>query len=121
MKRVVITGLGITSPLGSTVSDSYKRLQTYQNCIKHWEKLDEYERLNTTLGAFVEGLEIPEHFDRKTRRTMGQVALMATITAEQALKDEINNRPESVDISNVGGAISGSTSSDASSTISSIL
>lgn len=87
MRRVVITGMGITSPLGSSVTESFNRLKTFKNCIQHWDKLDEYERLNTTLGAFVKDFEIPEHFDRKTRRTMGQVSLMATVTAEEALKD----------------------------------
>lgn len=87
MRRVVITGMGITSPLGSTVKDAFERLKTYKNCVEHWEKLDEYERLNTSLGAFAKGFEIPEHFTRKVRRTMGNVALMAVVTAEEALRN----------------------------------
>lgn len=87
MRRVVITGMGITSPLGSTVLNAFERLKKYENCIKHWEKLDEYEKLNTSLGSFVDGFQIPEHFNRKVRRTMGNVSLMATVTAEEALKD----------------------------------
>lgn len=87
MRRVVITGMGIASPLGSTVSGAFERLKKYENCIEHWEKLDEYERLNTSLAAFVQGFEVPEHFNRKVRRTMGEVSLMATVTAEDALKD----------------------------------
>ena len=87
MKRVVITGMALASPLGSDVSSAFERLKVYKNCIQHWDKLDEYERLNTSLGAFVNGFEIPEHFNRKVRRTMGNVALMASVTAEEALKD----------------------------------
>ncbi len=87
MRRVVITGMGITSALGSTVQSAYERLKTYKNCIKHWDKLDEYDRLNSKLGSFAEGFVVPEHFTRKVRRTMGEVALMATVTAEEALKD----------------------------------
>ena len=45
MRRVVITGMGITSPLGSTVKDAFERLKIYKNCVEHWEKLDEYELL----------------------------------------------------------------------------
>ena len=86
MRRVVITGMGIASPLGSTVSEAFERLKTYENCVKHWEKLDEYDKLNTSLGAFVEGFVVPEHFNRKVRRTMGDVSLMAVVTAEEALK-----------------------------------
>lgn len=87
MRRVVVTGMGIASPLGSSLDSAFLRLKKYENCIQHWEKLDEYERLNTSLGALVSGFEIPPHFDRKTRRTMGSVSLMAVVTAEEALKD----------------------------------
>ena len=87
MRRVVITGMGITSPLGSTVKDAFEILKIYKNCVEHWEKLDEYERLNTSLGAFVKDFEVPERFTRKVKRTMGNVALMAVVTAEEALKD----------------------------------
>lgn len=87
MRRVVITGMGITSALGSTTESAFERLKTYKNCVKHWDKLDEYDRLNSKLGSFVEGFVVPEHFTRKVRRTMGEVALMATVTAEEALKD----------------------------------
>ncbi len=87
MRRVVITGMGITSPLGSSVKSAFERLKKYENCIEHWDKLDEYERLNTSLASFVKDFEIPEHFNRKVRRTMGNVSLMATVTAEEALKD----------------------------------
>ena len=79
--------MGIASPLGSTVKSAFERLKVYKNCIQHWDKLDEYEKLNTSLASFVEGFEIPEHFTRKVRRTMGNVALMATVTAEKALED----------------------------------
>ena len=68
MRRVVITGMGITSPLGSTVKDAFERLKIYKNCVEHWEKLDEYERLNTSLGAFAKGFEIPEHFTSRQRQ-----------------------------------------------------
>ena len=86
-RRVVITGMGIASPLGSTLESAFGRLKKYKNCVQHWEKLDEYERLNTNLGAFVSGFEIPEHFTRKVMRTMGKVSVMAVVTAEQALKE----------------------------------
>ena len=86
-RRVVVTGMGIASPLGSTLKSAYERLKKYENCVQHWEKLDEYERLNTSLGAFVHGFQIPEHFTRKIMRTMGNVSVMAVATAEQALTD----------------------------------
>ncbi len=87
MRRVVITGRSLASPLGSTVEGAFNRLKTYENCVSHWEKLDEFDRLNTNLGAFVQGFVEPEYFNRKIKRTMGQVSVMSVVTAEEALRD----------------------------------
>lgn len=84
-KRVVITGMALASPLGSTVETAFNRLKIFENCIEHWDILDEYEKLNTRLAARVQGFEAPAHFNRKVTRTMGPVSVMATATAEQAL------------------------------------
>lgn len=86
-KRCVITGMGIASPLGSTVESAFNRLKDYRNCVRVWEKLNDYEKLNSHLVSTVEGFEIPALFDRKVLRTMGPVSVMAVATAEEALRD----------------------------------
>ena len=87
MRRVVVTGMGIASPLGSTVEIAFERLKTYQNCIEYWTELDEIKNMNTRLCAKVTGFQKPEHFTRKVTRTMGTVALMSAVTSENAIKD----------------------------------
>ena len=87
MRRVVVTGMGIASPLGSTVETAFERLKTYQNCIEYWNELDEIKNMNTRLCAKVTGFQKPEHFTRKVTRTMGTVALMSAVTSENAIKD----------------------------------
>lgn len=87
MRRVVVTGMGITSPLGSTVETAFERLKTYQNCIEYWTELDEIKNMNTRLCAKVKGFIKPEHFTRKVTRTMGNVALMSSVVSENAIKD----------------------------------
>lgn len=84
-KRVVITGMALVSPLGSTVEAAFERLKVFKNCVEHWEVLDGYDKLNTKLAARVQGFEIPKHFTRKVTRTMGPVSVMAVATAEEAL------------------------------------
>ena len=79
--------MGIASPLGSTVENAFMRLKTYENCVQFWEKLTEYDRLNSALGAPVIGFEAPSHFTRKITRTMGRISVMAVKTAEDALID----------------------------------
>ena len=87
MKRVVITGMALTSPLGSTVKTAFERLKTYKNCIHYWDLLDKYENLNTRLVANVKDFKESENFNRKIKRTMGPVSIMAVTTAIQALED----------------------------------
>lgn len=87
MRRVVVTGMGIASPLGSTVEIAFERLKTYKNCIEYWTELDEIKNMNTRLCAKVAGFQKPEHFTRKVTRTMGTVALISTVTSENAIKD----------------------------------
>lgn len=86
-KRVVITGMGIASPLGSTLETAYNRLHKFENCISYDSTLDKFENLNTRLSAKVKDFIIPETFNRKVTRTMGPVSIMAVVTAQDALRD----------------------------------
>jgi 3-oxoacyl-[acyl-carrier-protein] synthase II len=51
------------------------------------EAWDEYDGLNTKLGAPVTDFELPESFTRKRTRSMGRVAMLATAASEKALID----------------------------------
>lgn len=86
-KRVVVTGMAMASPLGSTVESSFNRLHTLENCVQHDESLSIYKGLHTRLDSVVNGFELPSDFTRKTTRTMGEVAIMSVVTARQALSD----------------------------------
>ncbi|MBS4759383.1 MAG: beta-ketoacyl-ACP synthase [Clostridium sp.] len=87
MKRVVVTGMALASPLGSKVDTAFSNLKKYKNCIEYWKELDEFENMNTRLAAPVKDFIVPEHFNRKVLRTMGKVAVYSTAITEEALKD----------------------------------
>ncbi len=87
MKRVVITGMSGFSPIGSNWEDISNNLKSYKNGIKYMKDWEKYKDLNTKLGAPVLDFEKPKHFNRKVTRSMGRVALMSTVAAENALKD----------------------------------
>ncbi len=87
MKRVVITGMALASPLGSTRNSAIESLLKLKNCIVYSKELEQYDRLNTKLSAPVKDFIVPEHFTRKVLRTMGRVSVMSVATAEEALKD----------------------------------
>lgn len=86
-RRVAITGAAGISPLGNDWATVRDRLKDYRNAVEVIEDWTQYEGLNSNLGAPAAAFEVPTHFDRKTTRSMGRVALMATITAERALAD----------------------------------
>lgn len=87
MTRVVITGMALASPLGSTVKTAFERLQVLENCIDYQKDLEIYNGLHTRLSAKISGFEIPSDFTRKVTRSMGDVAIISVATAREALKD----------------------------------
>ena len=86
-RRVVVTGMALTGPLGSGLNSSYERLHKLENCIDYDKDLESYKGLHTKLDAKIKDFVQPEDFNRKVTRTMGEVAIMSVTTAKQALED----------------------------------
>lgn len=86
-RRVVVTGMAGISPLGNDWAAIRSRLLSLRNAIVHMEAWSDYEGLNTRLGAPAAPFELGERYNRKTTRSMGRVALMATRASELALQD----------------------------------
>lgn len=86
-KRVVITGMALASPLGSSVKSAFERLHKLENCVEYDKNLDEYKGLHTRLVTRVKDFVLPDDFNRKVTRTMGNVAILSVATAKQALED----------------------------------
>ncbi len=85
MRRVVITGVGAISPLGSTWADAKKHLRNQKNLVTVMEEWMDIEGLNTRLGVPVKDFVIPDHYTRRQIRSMGRVASMSVVAAEKAL------------------------------------
>ncbi|WP_371877200.1 beta-ketoacyl-ACP synthase [Telluria mixta] len=85
MKRVVVTGMAGISPLGNDWESIRARLVEGRNAIVRMAAWDDYEGLNTRLGAPAAPFELSERYHRKAIRSMGRVALMATRASELAL------------------------------------
>lgn len=85
-RRVVITGCGLVSALGTTVDEAFKRLGTFRNCVQYSEELASYKGLRSHLVAPANNFEKPPHYNRKITRTMGRVSIFSLFATEQALK-----------------------------------
>ncbi|MES2352235.1 MAG: beta-ketoacyl-ACP synthase [Pseudomonadota bacterium] len=75
------------SPIGNDWSTIRERLGQYRNAIVRMSEWDDYDGLNTRLGAPAAPFELNERYNRKAIRSMGRVALMATRASELALAD----------------------------------
>ena len=86
-ERVVVTGMAGISPLGNDWATVHSRLVEGRNAVHRVEAWAQYDGLNAQLAASAAPFELPTHYTRKTTRSMGRVALMATLATEWALAD----------------------------------
>jgi len=87
MKRVVVTGFGAISPLGHDWPTVFAALKSLRNVVEHMPDWAQFDGLNTQLGVRAKPFDLPAHYNRKSTRSMGRVALMATRASELALAD----------------------------------
>ncbi|MCB9667132.1 MAG: beta-ketoacyl-ACP synthase [Myxococcales bacterium] len=85
--RVVITGVGLASPIGNTFEDASRALQNQTHGIARMPQWGEYDGLKTRLAGLVTGLNLENRYPRKKARTMGRVALLSTYATERAIAD----------------------------------
>jgi 3-oxoacyl-[acyl-carrier-protein] synthase II len=86
-RRVAITGMAGISPLGNDWQSVRAALGCYRNAVKRIEQWSQYDGLNTQIAAPAAPYELSERYNRKTTRSMGEVALMSTRASELALID----------------------------------
>ena len=86
-RRVVVTGMAGISPIGNDWPSIRQRLGEYRNAVTRMAEWSDYDGLNTQLGAPAAPFELSARFNRKTMRSMGRIALMATRATELALLD----------------------------------
>lgn len=81
--RVVVTGMGMVSPLGLNASDSWDAIAAGQSGIDYITSFDA-ESYDTRFAAEVKGFT-PEHYlDRKDARRMDRFAQFAAVAAQEA-------------------------------------
>ncbi len=84
-RRVVVTGAAAISPLGHDWPTIEAHLRSCRNAVRTMPEWDVYDGLNTRLAAPADAFELPAHYNRKTTRSMGRVALMSVRATELAL------------------------------------
>ncbi len=85
MKRVVVTGLGITSCLGNSAATVTESLRQGRSGIQFNESYREMGFRSQVSGTV--SIDFEQYIDRKTLRFMGDAAAYAYIAMEQAIAD----------------------------------
>ncbi|MBP1627420.1 MAG: beta-ketoacyl-ACP synthase [Holophagaceae bacterium] len=86
-RRVVITGMGGITALGSNFDEIGAAIQAGRSSVRYMPEWDAFEDIQTRLGAPVDHFEVPSHYPRKMVRSMGRVALLGVRASELALAD----------------------------------
>ena len=83
MRRVVITGMGVTSPIGNTVNDFEAGLFSGRNGIGIITRFDA-EKFAVKLACEVRNLDTDSYLDPQLARKMDLFTVFAMVAAEQA-------------------------------------
>ncbi|WP_354625025.1 beta-ketoacyl-ACP synthase II [Psychromonas sp. MME2] len=85
-RRVVITGLGMLSPVGNTVEESWQAVQAGQSGISNIDHFDT-EKFSTKFAGLVKNFNVEDYMPRKEARKMDEFIQYGVASAEQALQD----------------------------------
>ena len=85
-RRVVVVGMGIRSPIGNTLGELVKSLKERRSGITIMPEWEGMKSLRTRVAGLcdIEGEE--ESIPRQYRRSMGRVAMLAALSAIEAVK-----------------------------------
>lgn len=85
-RRVVVTGLGMLSPLGNNVAQTWEHLVAGKSGIDYITRFDT-EGFPVRIGGELKDLDISEYIDRKDARRMDPFMQYGIIAAMQAVSD----------------------------------
>jgi len=86
MRRVVITGIGLNSPLGNSYNELYESLKAEKSGVEYVPEWEEIKNLGTKVAGRVKNIDF-QAIPRKFRRSMGRVAQLAAISTGEAIAD----------------------------------
>lgn len=109
-KRVVITGLGLISPVGNNVKASWEKIKTGVSGIGPITFFDA-SNLDTRIAGEVKDFDPKQHLDSKEARRMERFSQLAIVAAREAVNDaqlkitDDNSERIAVLIGSAGGAV----------------
>ena len=87
LNRVVITGRGSVSPYGLGVKELVNSCWAGKSAVRYMDKWRTIKGLGSYLAAPVPHLDVKQLLPRVVRRTMGDMAVYATLAAQEAVQE----------------------------------
>ena len=93
MRRVVVTGMGMVTPLGDGVDTNWKRLMAAESGIRAIQSFDTSDLATKIAGEVPQGDKANGHFNAdaylapKDQRKLDKFLIFAIAAAEQAVED----------------------------------
>lgn len=109
-KRVVITGLGLISPVGNDVKTSWDNIKNGRSGIGPITVFDP-SNLETQIAGEVRNFDPKQHLDPKEARRMERFSQLAIVASREAVKDakleinDANSERIAVLVGSAGGAV----------------
>ncbi|SFG37379.1 3-oxoacyl-[acyl-carrier-protein] synthase-1 [Palleronia marisminoris] len=104
MRRVVVTGIGIVSPIGNSAEEVTQALKAGRSGIEASAEMAEHGFRSRVAGTLK--IDVADHVDKRTLRFMGPGSAYAHIAMQQAIADA--GLPEEVVSNPATGLIAGS-------------
>lgn len=101
LKRVVVTGLGVLSPIGNDVATTWKNALAGVSGAGPITRFD-VSKFKTQFGCELKGYDEADYFDRKEARKYDRYAQYAIVAANQAIADAKLDDTPTVDKTRVG-------------------
>jgi 3-oxoacyl-[acyl-carrier-protein] synthase II len=94
-RRVVITGIGLVTPLGLDRESSWRRLLEGQSGIKPFQAFDA-KNLRTRFGGEVRGFDISKYLSKPEERRTDRYSQLAIAASDEAMADAGFKVPEAL-------------------------
>jgi 3-oxoacyl-[acyl-carrier-protein] synthase II len=85
-RRVVVTGLGLVTPVGNTVEETWSALMHGQSGVDYIKKFDT-EKFNVKFAAEVKNFDPLNFIEKKEARKMGAFIHYAIAASDEAMRD----------------------------------
>ena len=103
-RRVVVTGLGLVTPVGNTVDESWKNIKAGVSGVRTIEDFDA-SAFNTRFSASVRDFNYEDYFSKKEARKMDTFVHFGVAAGAQAIEDAGLKDADGIDLERVGVSI----------------